>query len=256
MAEYKYKEVPPFAKREGDALLFNDDGYLEYYIPKDYFGSKSATIEGAYIRLMGSFNYRIYSSTGKPGKLMTFNYPTIFICRPGKVDKSRKLKLDAALEEDEYRVLTFYKGDQLITRVHTEQEMDNLSELFRLHLRTGRVPNSIPYNELYTYPFECMQLNGSTFKVHSQAMGLLYSKICRDPEDISKPFRLSKAINKSMTGYNTASIKTAAKYISPFVSITSENIDEAIVSAVLLSGDEESGKAKHKESPLERIMTM
>ena len=94
MADYKYTEIPPFTKREGDALLFNQEGYLEYYIPKDYFGSKSATIEGAYIRLMGSFHYRIYSSTGKPGKLMTFNYPTIFICRPGKVDKPKKLKLD------------------------------------------------------------------------------------------------------------------------------------------------------------------
>lgn len=256
MADYKYTEIPPFTKREGDALLFNQEGYLEYYIPKDYFGSKSATIEGAYIRLMGSFHYRIYSSTGKPGKLMTFNYPTIFICRPGKVDKPKKLKLDDGLEEDSYRILTFFKGDQLITRVHTEQEMDNLSELFRLHLRTGRVPNSIPYDQLYTFPFECMELNGGKFSVHSQAMGLLYSKICRDPDDISKPFRLSKAIDKSMTGYNTISIKTAAKYISPFVSITSENIDEAIVSSVLLSGDEESGKMKHKESPLERVMTM
>ena len=253
---FKHKEIPPFAKRDGDALLFNQDGRLEYYIPEDYFGSKSARIEGAYVTLMGSFNYRIYSSTDKPGKLMTFKFPTIFMCRPGEVQKNKKLKLDDHLKESEYRILVFHKSDQLITRVHTEQNIDNMSELFRLHLKTGRVPNTIPYDQLYMYPFECMELNGGNFSVHSQAMGLLYSKICRDPDDLNKPFRMSKAINNNMTGYDTVSIKTAAKMISPFVAITSENIDEAIMSAVLLSDEEKSGKRKHKESPLERIMTM
>ena len=86
-------------------------------------------------------------------------------------------------------------------------------------------------------------------------MGLLYSKICRDPEDISKPFRLSKTINSKMTGYTPISIKEASKYISPFVSLTSENMDESIISAVLLTEDEKNGKP-HKESPLERVITM
>ena len=253
---FKYKEIPPFAKRDGDALLFNQDGRLEYYIPEDYFGSKSARIEGAYVTLLGSFNYRIYSSTDKPGKIMTFNFPTIFMCRPGEIQKNKKLKLDEHLKESEYRILIFNKGDQLITRLHTEQNIDNMSELFRLHLKTGRVPNTIPYDELYTYPYECMELNGGKFAVHSQAMGLLYSKICRDPDDISKPFRMSKAIDKFMVGYKTISLTTASKMISPFVAITSENIDLALVSAVLLSNDEKTGKIKHRESPLERVMVM
>ena len=101
-----------------------------------------------------------------------------------------------------------------------------------------------------------MGLNGGKYSVHSQAMGLLYSKICRDPDDINKPFRMSKAIDNSMTGYRPISIRLASKMISPFVSLTSENMDQAIVSAVLLTEDENTGKSKHKESPLERVMTM
>ena len=85
---------------------------------------------------------------------------------------------------------------------------------------------------------------------------LLYSKICRDPNDINVPFRLSKAIDESMINYKPISIKRAAKLISPFTAITSENIDEAIMSAVIMSDNEESGKSKHKSSPLERILTM
>lgn len=254
--DFKYKEIPAFTKRDGDALLFDKDGRLEYYIPDDYFGSRSGTIEGSYIRVFGSFNYRIFDANDKPGKLMTFHFPTVFICRPASVSQKKRLKLDADLEEDDYRILTFYKGDQLVTRVHTEQYTDNLSELFRLHLKTGKVPNSIPYNKLYSFPFECMELNGGNFNIHSQAMGLLYSKVCRDPDDPSLPFRLGKNIDKSMTGYDSVSIKSAAKMISPFAAITSENMDESIMAAVLLSADEESGKREHTESPLERVMTM
>ena len=253
---YKYNEVPYFSRREGDSLLFNLDGYLEYYVPEDYFEGKSGIMEGSYVKLLGSFNYRIFDENDKPGNLMTFNYPTMFMCRPGETKKKVKLKLDDHLDEAEYRVLIFRKDDQLITRIHTEQEMDNMSELFRLHLKTGKVPNTIPYDQLYLFPYECMGLNGGKYSVHSQAMGLLYSKICRDPDDINKPFRMSKAIDNSMTGYRPISIKLAAKMISPFVSLTSENMDQAIVSAVLLTEDENTGKSKHKESPLERVMTM
>ena len=101
-----------------------------------------------------------------------------------------------------------------------------------------------------------MALNSGTYKIHAQAMGLLYSKICRDPKDISTPFRLSKTANEKMTGYTSISIKEASKYVSPFVSLTSENLDEAIMSAVLLSDEEKTGKRTHKESPLERVITM
>lgn len=258
MPTFKHMQIPPFTKRVDDALLFNQDGRLEYYIPEDYFGtskSNSATIEGSYVKLMGSFNYRIFNADGEPGKLMTFSFPTIFVCRPGKIEKKKNYQLAEHLDPTDYRIFVFFKGDQLITRCHVEQNIDNLSELFKLHIKTGKIPNTIPYDTLYKYPFEAMALNSGTYKVHSQAMGLLYSKICRDPEDISKPFRLSKAINKQMTGYVPISIKEAAKYISPFVSITSENLDESIMSSVLLSEDEKNGKP-HKESPLERVLTM
>lgn len=258
MATFKYTKIPPFAKREDDALLFNLDGRLEYYIPEDYFGSgksNSATIEGAYVKLLGSFNYRLFDENGTPGKLMTFAFPTMFLCKPGSIESKKNYKLEEHLDPTNYRILIFNKGDQLITRCHVEQNIDNVSELFRLHIKTGRVPNTIPYNTLYKYPFEAMQLNSSSYKVHSQAMGLLYSKICRDPEDITNPFRLSKTIEKQMTGYIPISIKEAAKYISPFVSLTSENMDESIMSAILLTEEERKGK-NHKESPLERVLTM
>ena len=256
MEEFIHKEIPPFTKRDGDALLFDEDGELIYYIPEDYFGGNSAIIEGAYLRILGSFLYRIFDANGKPGRFKTFMYPTMFYCKPFEIEKAKGLILEGVKEPMDYRLLHFKKGDQLVTRVHTAQEIDNVSEVLRLHLKTGRIPNTIPYDQLYNYIFETMELNGSKFDIPAQSMGLIYSKIARDPDDIDRVFRLSKAINESMTGYVPMSIKVAAKKISPFVSITSENMDEAIVSAVILSDEEEKGKRKHTESPLERVMTM
>lgn len=259
MPNFKYLEIPPFTRREGDALLFNQDGYLEYYIPEEYFGdgkSVSASIEGSYVKLMGSFSYRIYSANDTPGKLMTFSFPTMFMCRPRSIEKKKGIALEEHLDASDYRILRFEKDDQLITRCHVEQNIDNMSELFRLHIQTGRIPNNLDYSSLYKFPFDCMELNSKGYSVHAQAMGLIYSKICRDPEDVSRPFRMSKLINKQMTGYKPVSIKEAAKYISPFVSLTSENLDESIMSSVLLSEEEKTGRRQHKESPLERVLMM
>ena len=254
--EFKYKQIPPFCRREGNALLYDGEGELVYYVPEDYFNGNSAIIEGAYIRLLGSFLYRIFNKNGNGGKFNTFMWPTMFLCRPSNVEKVKGLVLEGSDTPSDYRLLHFVDGDQLVTRVHTEHDIDNVSEVLRLHLKTGRVPNTIPYDELYMYLYEAMGLNGSNFDIHAQSMGLIYSKIARDPENIDNLFRLSKAIDQSMTGYTPMSIKIAAKKISPFIAITSENMDEAIMSAVLISDDEETGKTKHKSSPLERVMTM
>lgn len=256
MAQFKYTEIPNFAKREEDALLFNQDGYLVYYIPENYFGNMTK-IQGSYVKVMGSFYYQIFDENDKGKKLSIFNYPTMFQCKPGKIEKKKQLVLGEDFVPSDYRLLYFYKGDQLITRVHVEQYIDNVQELFRLHIMTGRIPNGIPYNTLYEYPFEAMGLNSGAYAAHSQAMGLLYSKLCRDPSDVSRPFRLSKYMDSGkMTGYTSISIKDAAKYVSPFVSFTSENLDESIMSAVLLSNKENTGKIEHIESPLERLFTM
>ena len=53
--EFKYKEIPSFTKREGNAIIFKGDGVLQYYIPETYFEGKSATVQGSYIKLLGSF---------------------------------------------------------------------------------------------------------------------------------------------------------------------------------------------------------
>lgn len=256
MANFKYEQIPPFTRRDGNAILYNGKGTLFYYIPENYFDGSSAIIEGSYVRLLGSFSYQIIIDDNKKTPVRNFNWPTVFLCRPSKVIKKTNIKLTENSKPQDYRLLGFVDGDQLVTNVFTPQDIDNTKELLSLHIMTGKIPSQIPYDELYMYPYDSMKLNGNKFDIHTQLMAMVYSKLCRDPEDHTKLFRMSKAIDKDMTSYTTMSVKEVPKYISPYAAITSENIDEGIISSILLSDDEESGKLKHKYSPLEKVLTM
>ena len=56
MASYK---VPSFLKRDGDALLFNDEGEFVFYVPEVYFDRGDAQIKGEYVNLLGILDYSL-----------------------------------------------------------------------------------------------------------------------------------------------------------------------------------------------------
>ena len=88
------------------------------------------------------------------------------------------------------------------------------------------------------------QINGVKYNLNYQMYGIPISEICRDPKDLSKPFRLSKETDS--TAYKAIPITQIPKYVSPYTSITSENADEAIASAII--------SKNHTDSPLEKVM--
>ena len=114
----------------------------------------------------------------------------------------------------------------------------------------NKMPNTIPYNKLHEYFPENMELNGKGYGLSMQMFGIMMSELCRDPEDVSKPFRLSKTINNSMNGYRQISIKEVPKFVSPFTSLTSENWDDSLMAAINMSNE-----GNDTISPLERVVT-
>ncbi len=118
----------------------------------------------------------------------------------------------------------------------------------QIFVKTGKIPKNIPYDTLHEYFLENMALNGGDYGITPQEFGLVISELCRDPSNISRPYRLSKAIDKSMIDYTAISIKEIAKVISPFTSVVTENWDEAVISAGLIEDKD------IKNTPMERIM--
>ena len=240
--ESKYK-VPAYIKRDGESLDFNIEGEFVFYVPEIYFERKFAEIVGDNVNIMGMLNFAIFDEKGKHNGLQTFNYPTMFITIPDKIEKVKSLKLTKDSDETDYRLLKYKKGSKIVKSVMLEQKVSNADILLGMFM-TGKLPNTIYYSTIFNYFLDNIALNGESYKLNAQLFGILQAEVCRSKDDIKTLFRHTDM--KSMTNYQYIPMKQMSKFTSPFASITSENIDESIVNAVLSDGA--------KYSPLEKIM--
>lgn len=238
------EKLPPFLKRKGDSILYNDDGNFYFYIPEKYFETKIAQYNGEYISTLGIMSYAM-KKNGKMSNLRQFNYPTRFITKPYKVEKMKSIKLISKSEPMDYRVLCYKKDDPIIVDIHVPKNMDNAEDLISLFIINGFIPNTIPYNKIQNYLIDNCSYNGSKYKISLQLFGVIISEICRSKHDINIPFRLSK--DNDMNNYKSISVKIIPRLISAYSAITSENINEALVYASLNN--------KKVQNPLERIVT-
>ena len=246
-------KLPAFLKQDGDKVLYNSTGELVYYIPDRYFSdtkSSIAIVMGPYVSTMGIFDWALVNENGRASKARPFKYPTIILCKPDRIEKVGNLSLNG-LKPKDYRILHFKQGDEVISDIHVPRLIDNVEMIFSLMvLVENKMPVTIPYDKLHEYFPENMELNGKGYGLSMQMFGLMMSELCRDPEDISKPFRLSETIKHSMYGYRQISIKEVPKFVSPFTSLTSENWDDSLMAAINMSNE-----GNDTISLLERVVT-
>jgi len=228
---------------EDNKVLFNDEGELIYYIPEKYFDLNVASIIGEYVESLGLFSYCKFSKSGKPDKIKMFKCPTTIKCKPSYIDKVNNFHLEGTKAKTSYRVLKFLKGDELLSNTAIPKGIANVNKFINL-LTRANLPDNIPYNELLDYLLMNAELNGFNYKVSNQIMGLIISELCRNPKDLSQPFRMTKM--EDMLDYKFIRITDIPKYTSPYTAITSENPDEAIAAAMTTTGN--------AESPLEKVI--
>lgn len=247
-------ELPKFLKKEGNALVYNnnDDSTFVFYVPEAYFNNSSkvpiAEINGQYVSMIGLCNWSIIDKHGKMGKLMPFDFPTMMLCKPREIEKVKNIQIDNT-EPSDYRLLKFKYEDEIVSQCRVPQLIDNVEIFFKMAIVTAKIPTTIPYDKLWRLFIDSADLNGFEYGLNIQLFAILISKVCRDPNDISKEFRETDMSN--MNNYRPINIKMAPKYISPYTAITSENWDEALRAAILLKDKKDT-----PESPLEKIITM
>ena len=266
-------DVPKFLKRDGDSLLFNQDGQFVFYVPEVYFSRGDAQFKGEYVNLLGILDYTIFDGSGRNCGLKRFYFPTVFLCKPSRTEKVKNVHLKKALQskvlhnsavwdEDptameviindddndsvhsqDYRLLIFEKGDAVVVSTKVPQNIANVEDFYRIFL-TGKLPTTIPYDKLQDYFIESMRLNGSSYGMNLQMFGVVVSEMCRDPKDPSKAFRHTNF--KDQRSYSAISIKNLPKYISPSASISSENWDLGVIGAIMNPSD--------TGSPMEKLL--
>ena len=252
-------ELPSFLSLDKESLIYNkdDESELLFYIPEVFFNDNTknpiARIDGEYVSCIGLFTWNIITKAGTLGKFRLFNYPTMILCKPSDIEKIKGLQLGDEVEPDDYRVLRFRYGDEVISQIYVPQLVDNVELFYKLSTISSKIPKNVPYSEGWKIFIENAQLNGINYKLSAQLFGILWSELCRDPDDIYKPYRLSKNIYKDNYGYKAISIKMNPKYVSPYTAIIGENFDEGIMAADILSAKDEKDILP---SPLEKIVMM
>lgn len=237
------EKLPPFVKREGDSILFNQDGEFIFYVLDEFFQKEYAIVKGEYVNLIGILDYAIFDEKGKNSGLKRFYFPSVFLTKPYAMDKMKNVRLTKTQEPKDYRLLRYKKGDQIIVSTKVPQELRNMEDFYKVFLY-GKLPTTIPYDKLQDYFNKNINLNGSSYGLNIQIFGMVISEMCRDPHDLSKPFRNSNFTD--LTAYKPISIKDIPKYVSPHQSISSENWDEALIGAIMHPTD--------IDSPLETLV--
>lgn len=236
-------KVPNFLKRDGDSLLFNGNGQFVFYVPEVYFDRGDALIKGEYVNLLGILDYTIMKPDGSNIGLKRFYFPTVFLCKPSRIEKVKKVRLKKASDVQDYRLLIFEKDDAVVVSVKVPQNITNVEDFYRIFL-TGKLPSTIPYDKMQDYFPESIELNGSSYGMTLQMFGIIISEMCRKKDDPSVAFRHTKITD--MMDYASISIKDLPKYISPNSSIGSENWDLGVIGAIM--------NPTEVSSPLEKLL--
>ena len=240
MASY---QVPSFLKKDGDALLFNDEGEFVFYVPEIYFDRKDAQIKGEYVNLLGILDYTIFKPNGSNIGLKRFYFPTVFLCKPSRIEKKKNVRLKSATDHMDYRLLIFEKGDAVVVSTRVPQNIANVEDFYRIFL-TGKLPTTIPYNKLQDYFIDSMSLNGSSYGMSLQMFGIVVGEMCRSKSNLRVPFRLTKFTDQM--AYKPIAIADLPKYISPSSSIGSQNWDLAVMGAIMTP--------TNTNSPMEKLL--
>jgi hypothetical protein len=246
--------LPDFLKEVGDTVVYNrDDGSeMVYYVPEEYFNNTSknpiAEIAGEYVSMIGLCQWAIIDKNGKTVKTNLLNIPTIILCKPYVIDKVKDLKIGTA-QPSNYRILRFRYNDELISHTNVPQNVENAELLFKLLVFTAKIPTIIPYDKLWELFMENAKINGFSYNINIQLFGVLLGSVCRNPKNISEPFRYTTM--NDMHNYQPISIRLVPKYISPYTAITSENWDDGVKASIMLSQNSEEDIP---DSPLEKII--
>lgn len=237
-------ELPSFLKIKDQSFVFANDGTFKFFIPEKYFSTKLAEVQGEFVNLFGICTYAIYDKNDKViGSLHNFNYPVSFLTKPDDIEVVKRLKLTKNTDEEDYRVLKYYKDGIIVVNYEISENADNLDTFYRA-IQYGNIPNTVPYNELQEYFLKNIRLTGNGYNVSLQLIGIVFSELCRSMKDSSVPFRMSGT--NDMTAYRMVNIREIPRDVSPFTALTSETWDKAVMNSIITKSN--------KESPLEKIM--
>ncbi|AMS01209.1 virion protein [Bacillus phage AR9] len=242
-----------FLKKVDNKIIF-DGEYMEVYIPKDYFSKGIASYHGDMVNTLGVFNFMVYTQpkeSKNKGEIHLLKLPMeIKFEFTTYHDISTKLRAD--LDKDDYRVFQLEKGSVFIDNVIKEQSAEN-SKKFIYLLHGGKLPKSLKYSDIIDLYHESISLNKVKLNNPSVIFELIIAELCRYRNNTEVPFRMmigKENAKVSDYDYNNIALKKLPAINSTFNAMTFEDINQAIISSIRKTRNNEN----ENPSPVERII--
>jgi hypothetical protein len=237
-----------------DNTVFFDGEYMEIYIPKEYFAKGIAEYHGDKISTLGIFNFVIYTQpkdTKNKGELHLLKLP-MEIKFEFNSFHDITTKLQADLDEDEYRVFELNKGSIFIDNVVKEQSAEN-SKKFIYLLHGGKLPKALKYQDIIDLYHESIGLNRVSLNNPSVIFEMIIAELCRYKSNIEVPFRMMIGKDNAKVteyDYNNINLKKLPSINSTFNAMTFEDINQSIISSIKKTRNKET----ENPSPVEKII--
>ena len=236
-----------FFKRDGNTVKFTGV-YMEVYLPKVYFDQEISILLANRVETLGIFNFKLFNNLeGTNGSLHTYKFASSFITYPAEIEYK---KIEMMGNEDEYTVLKYYNNDIFIENVMITMLDKNASRFMKL-ITSGKLPITIPYNDIINLVLNNFEINDFNPNVPSIIIEEIIMELNRDPDDLTKPFRY-KASNPKQDMYKAkrVDIKSIPQVSTSFTAVTFENFDYSVVTAI----NKTMQNVKEVESPVEKTI--
>ena len=215
---------------EKDSVVYFVGSYMEVCIPYYYFENGMAQIVENRIDTLAVFLLRIYKNKDKSDKAENHVYqlPAMITTAPSTYHKD-KLSFNRVTQE--YMILEYYTNDVFLNSTTIIQDSTFANKYITFY-HNGKIPNFVKYDDTVLIELEAEILHKMSIPVPCMLLEAIDSEINRDITDLTKSFRYQAAEGADPHHYQPISIKDIPTYTSTFSSITFEDIDYQMLSAV------------------------
>ena len=240
--------INEFLSKNADDQLINTADQISVFVHSYYFDKNLAFYEGSNITTVGVLYLEVLPKLGQPAQTFALDLPIDLSVHFTSTSKVRR-KFKGMAEEDEFEVFIVPKGEVFINSM-THIVRPASVKGFLDYLMAGTLPDETPYSRLLTYVRNAASMNNFSLGVPSLLLEVMVSELCRNKDEETQSFRYVAGQSGAELGYVSAKIKDIPKLSSVFSGVSFENINEALISGVLLTKE---GK-EQKDPPSEKVL--
>lgn len=245
------KGIPELV-RQGNSIVFTGE-VLDIYVPQINFKNKLSEYNGEYIDSIGIFLFEIKTFEEADNDKHTMMLHSMKLPININFQYSSTFKYKGKLGDypyDEYEVFRLENGNQFMANVVIEKTSTHAVKYVKA-LHKGGLPKMLNYDEILQLYHKVLEITGTNLKAPSIIYEMTISEGCRSANNIKTPFRkyINASKSKSKYAYKSTNINKLAMLNSTFGGITFENINDAVLTSI----ERTQNNDREQPTPLEKI---